>query len=181
MRTCAEEDLLAGIRTGDPAALEELYARTRDRLFTVIRRMGADPDTAEDLVHEVYLRIWARRDQLPAVASPIAYLCTTARHLWTNQREHRTFVRRLLDRLWRRRRPARNAGPSIGREEIDRALSALDEPCREVFSLHRFAGLSYREIAEAQGISVKTVEARMKRAFDHLRRHLGPLLERKTS
>lgn len=169
MRTCADEDLLAGIRAGDPAALEDLYGRTRDRLFTVLRRMGADPETAEDLVHETYLRIWNRRDQLPAVASPVAYLCTTARRLWINQREHRTFLRRLMDGLARRPRPS---APTIDREDIDRALAALDEPVREAFTLHRYGGLSYRDVADAQGVAVKTVEARMKRAFDELRLRL---------
>jgi RNA polymerase sigma-70 factor (ECF subfamily) len=176
MRACAEEDLLAGIRAGDPAALEDLYGRTRDRLFTVLRRMGADPDTAEDLVHETYLRIWNKRDQLPAVASPLAYLCTAARRLWINQREHKNFLRRMMDGLARRPRPS---APPVDREEIDRALAALDEPCREVVTLHRYGGLSYRDIAEAQGVAIKTVEARMKRAFDELRTRLR--IERTTT
>jgi RNA polymerase sigma-70 factor (ECF subfamily) len=169
MHTFAEEDLLGRIREGDPASLEELYARTRDRLFTLLRRLGADPDSAEDLVHETYLRIWSRRDQLPAVGSPLAYLCTTARHLWINHYRHRTFVRRLLDGLARRNRPTRPATPSLDRADIDAALSTLDDATRGVFTLHRFGGLSYREIADAQGVSIKTVEARMRRAFDELR------------
>jgi RNA polymerase sigma-70 factor (ECF subfamily) len=176
MRTCAEEDLLGRIREGDPASLEELYARTRDRLFTLLRRLGADPDSADDLVHETYLRVWSRREQLPAVSSPLAYLCATARHLWINHYRHRTFLRRTLDRFARRKSP-RTEAPTIDREDIDRALATLDDATREVFALHRFGGLSYRDIAEAQGVAVKTVEARMRRAFDDLRAKL--LIERK--
>ena len=174
MRACAEEDLLGRIREGDPASLEELYSRTRDRLFTVLRRLGADPESAEDLVHETYLRLWSRRDQLPSVRSPLAYLCTVARNLWINQREHRSFTRRLLDRFARRNQGRCAAASPIDREDIDRALATLDNPTREVFTLHRFGGLSYRDIAEAQGVSPKTVEARMKRAFDELRLRLTP-------
>ncbi|HVE40593.1 MAG TPA: RNA polymerase sigma factor [Planctomycetota bacterium] len=170
MRTFAEEDLLGRIREGDPASLEELYTRTRDRLFTLLRRLGADPDSAEDLVHETYLRLWSRRDQLPAVGSSLAYLCTMARHLWINHYRHRTFVRRLLDRLARR---PRSTTPPIDRADLDAALSTLDDDTREVFTLHRFGGLSYRDIAEAQGVSIKTVEARMKRAFAELRLKLA--------
>ncbi len=173
MTTCAEEDLLARLRTGDPASLEELYARTRDRLFTVLRRLGADAATAEDLVHEIYLRLWTRRAGLPAVGSMLGYLCAMARNLWINHREHRSFVGRLLDGLARRGRPG--PGPVLlEREDIDRALAALDDEPREVFILHRYGGLSYREIAEVQGVSIKTVEARMKRAFDELRLRLKP-------
>ncbi len=168
MTTRAEEDLVARIRTGDPASLEELYTRTCDRLFTLLRRLGADAATAEDLVHETYLRLWTRRDRLPAVGSPLGYLCAMARHLWLNHRKQRTVVGDLHDRVARRGRPAAGAA-TIEREEIDRALATLDEEPREVFVLHRYGGLSHREIAELQGISVKTVEARMKRAFDGLR------------
>src|SRR6185436_19813954 len=121
----------------------------------------------EDLVHEIYLRLWTRRAGLPAVGSTLGYLSAMARNLWINHREHRSFVGRLLDRL--ARRSPRSAGPApLEREEIDRALAALDDEPRDVFILHRFGGLSYREIAQVQGISIKTVEARMKRAFDEL-------------
>jgi RNA polymerase sigma-70 factor (ECF subfamily) len=178
MRACAEEDLLGRIRSGDPASLEELYARTRDRLFTLLRRLGADPATAEDLVHEVYLRVWTRRDQLPRVAAPLAYLSTTARHLWINQREQRGVLRRMIDHLARWNRPGRPDSAPIGRDDVDRALSAIDDACRETFTLHRYGGLSYRDIAEAQGVSIKTVEARMKRAFDELRNRLKERISR---
>ena len=168
MTTCAEEDLLRGVRDGDPAALEKLYAATRDRLFTTLRRLGADPATAEDLTHEVYLRLWTRRRRLPDVPSPLAYLATAARNLWKNHCDHRGFLRRLLDRAGRRARP-RPTHPVLDAQDLDRALATLDHEPREVFVLHRFAGLPYRDIADTLQVSVKTVEARMKRAFDHLR------------
>jgi RNA polymerase sigma factor (sigma-70 family) len=173
MKTCAKEDLLERLRQGDPASLEELYALTRDRLFTVLRRLGADAATAEDLAHEVYVRLWTHRERLPAVGSTVGYLCAMARNLWINHREHRGFLRRLQDRLRLRARPVRSSA-SVTREDIDRALAALDEEPREVFTLHRYGGLSHREIAELQGVSVKTVEARMKRAFDELRACFRP-------
>ena len=81
-------------------------------------------------------------------------------------------MRRLLDRVARRSRTTPDEAAPIEREDVDRALATLEEEPREVFVLHRFGGLSYREIAELQGISIKTVEARMKRAFDDLRTRL---------
>jgi RNA polymerase sigma-70 factor (ECF subfamily) len=172
MPACVDDILLTRIKAGDPASLEELYARTRDRLFNVLRRLGADAATAEDLVHEVFLRFWMRRDRLPAMDSPLAYLCASARNLWSNLCEQRGVMRRLMDRLARLRRVARPGNAPIEAEELNRALATLDEGPRETFVLHRFGGLSYREIAAVQGVSIKTVEARMKRAFDDLRLRL---------
>jgi RNA polymerase sigma factor (sigma-70 family) len=170
-----EEELLADLRAGDASALGRLYALTRDRLYSTVRRVGVDAATADDLVHDVYLRVWAKRASMPDVASALAYLCAVARNLWKNQRAHAGAFRRLLDRF--ARRPLAPPPPDGQREDIAQALLTLEDEPREVFSLHRYAGLSYAEIAELQGVAVKTVEARMKRAFDALRARLQPYLD----
>ncbi|WP_367328868.1 sigma-70 family RNA polymerase sigma factor, partial [Lentimicrobium sp.] len=55
---------------------------------------------------------------------------------------------------------------------IENALAELPEKCREVFLLNRNEQLRYREIAEKLGISLKTVETRMSKALNHLRKRL---------
>jgi RNA polymerase sigma-70 factor (ECF subfamily) len=60
---------------------------------------------------------------------------------------------------------------------IERAMALLPARCREVFTLNRRHGLTYREIAEALEISVKTVEVHMGRALAALRRHLADWVE----
>ena len=59
---------------------------------------------------------------------------------------------------------------------VTRAIAALSEPQREVFELNRTRGLTYGEIAEQLGISVKSVEARMGRALKLLREQLAEWL-----
>lgn len=178
MKSTHDGTLLERAWAGDSGALEKLYAETRDRIFTVLRRWGADESTADDLLHEVYLRIWNRPGKPPAVLSGIGYLCATARNLWHNACKHEGVLRRVLGEYREVRGPV-PAVPTadLDREDIDRALRSLGEGPRETFVLHRFAGLSYREISEVQSISVKAVEARMKRAFEDLRAELRPRLE----
>lgn len=55
---------------------------------------------------------------------------------------------------------------------IQKAIDELPEKCREVFMLQRFESLKYQEIADRLGISVKTVEAQMSKALQHLRERL---------
>ena len=168
-----EEELLGDVRTGDASALGRLYALTRDRLYSTVRRVGVDAATADDLVHDVYLRVWTRRAGIPDATSAMAYLCVIARNLWRNQRARGSVLRRFLEHVVPRAAPP----PSGQREDIAQALLTLEDEPREVFSLHRYAGLSYAEIAALLGVAVKTVEARMKRAFDALRARLRPYIE----
>ena len=59
---------------------------------------------------------------------------------------------------------------------IEKSLTALDEPIREVFILSRYHGLKYSQIAQMMGISVKTVEARLSRALQDLQKLLKDFL-----
>jgi RNA polymerase sigma-70 factor (ECF subfamily) len=59
---------------------------------------------------------------------------------------------------------------------VQRALADLPDRCREVFRLSREQGLRYAEIAEALGISIKTVEAQIGKALRLLRARLAPWL-----
>jgi RNA polymerase sigma-70 factor (ECF subfamily) len=61
-------------------------------------------------------------------------------------------------------------------EKVQAALGALPEPVRLVFTMNRFDGIKYAEIAAMLNISVKTVEARMSKALAILREKLAPFL-----
>ena len=136
----------------------------------LIRRTGSR-DEASDLVQETFLRLMRLKDPR-AIANPRAWLFQTASNLFVDG------VRKVQVR-------ARHAAPAEHMDEVeadtpspyDRAVSReqwthlenairnLPQPCREVFYLHRFEGLSHQEIAEKLRISKSTVEKRMIRAL----------------
>jgi RNA polymerase sigma-70 factor (ECF subfamily) len=79
-----QEELLALMRrvaAGDRGAFADLYGRTGGKLFASVRRILRSEAAAEDAVQEAYVRIWRRAGDFdPAIASPIAWMTTIARH-----------------------------------------------------------------------------------------------------
>lgn len=123
------------------------------------RRFGAE--VAEDLAQEAYLRM-ARSDA--QVKSPKAFLATTALNAARDQARRRAARPRLV--------PAGDdlteTGAASSQAELvllKQVVLGLPRNLREVFLLSRFGGLTYAEIAQQCGVSVKTVEARMTKAL----------------
>ncbi len=74
-------DLLALVSRGDRRALGEVYSRTSAKLFGVCLRVTRDREAAEDILQQVYLKVWNRAGRFdPQVASPITWLCAIARN-----------------------------------------------------------------------------------------------------
>src|SRR5947208_90475 len=73
--------LIAAVAKGDEAAFERLYAATRAKLFGVVLRILRRQDLAEEVIQEVYVKIWNSAGQFnPALASPITWMASIARN-----------------------------------------------------------------------------------------------------
>ncbi len=135
---------------------------------------------AEEIVQDVMLELWRRRESLVEGGSPQAYLFQSVRNRALNHIRHERVERRAEPEAEREAAIQAPAHALLVEEEIDvalkRAVAALPDRCREVFELSRTHGLKYSEIAEALGISVKTVEAQMGKALRLLRGDLAPWL-----
>ncbi|WP_163752727.1 sigma-70 family RNA polymerase sigma factor, partial [Proteus mirabilis] len=77
----------ARVAQGDRDALRCVYDSTSAKLYGVCLRISRDRETAEDILQEVYLKIWSRAGRFDAQrASPITWLCTIARNTAIDRR-----------------------------------------------------------------------------------------------
>lgn len=154
--------------------LAGLFQANHDRLFRFLDRQGGDPDLAEDVVQDAFVRLY-RRGSLPD--QPEAWLVSVAMNLFRNARSQRSRRRRLLT-VERGGRAVGDAPPAPDREaesgearaRVRAVLDRLPERERQLLLL-RAEGYGYREIAHALELkeaSVGMLLARAKQAFRDL-------------
>lgn len=167
-----------GIRTGNEQAFEALFAAYHGPLCTFAYRYVQARDIAEELVQEVFLYLWEHRAEWEERAQIRTYLFTAVRNAAVSYLRHERVVRRSAARvieIFTRSRLTADGDLRAGElaHALQRAIDRLPERCRLVFTLGREQGLTYAEIATVLGISPKTVEVQMGRAYKALRKHLA--------
>jgi RNA polymerase sigma-70 factor, ECF subfamily len=172
-------------RLGGPeveAALSALYDRYARTVYGVGLKILGNRSLAEDLVQEVFLKVWRSADTFDSSRGSFStWLYRVTRSCALDlYRKRASRVRQLPDGA-PHIAAARDssAGPQEVVDEswlswrVSRALEALDAPHREVIELAYFGGLSQREVSERTGVPLGTVKTRTASAFRRLRRELA--------
>lgn len=177
----ALETQLAQLRLTDEAAWMELLFREFYRpLGQVIQRVTQDRDATEDLLQDVFLRVWNGRATLVISTSYHAYLYRAALNAALRQQERGRRQVALDDAPPAAEPQAVDALEQLHYQEaedsVTAALHQLPPQCRTVFELSRYEELSYQQIADTLDISPKTVENHMGKALRILRRELSSVM-----
>lgn len=137
-----------------------------------------DPDEAEELVQDLFFRIWQDRERLRITTSIKSYLYTAVRNRCLNALKVKKRNGPLdLDQQDGSHEDQRSEDELTERSaRVHAAIAALPEERRKVFTMSKHEGLKYQEIADRLGISVKTVENQMGKALKTLREELVDLL-----
>lgn len=183
----ADIALLTRIAGRDAVALSELYDRHNRLLFSLILRILRDPGESEDILQEVFVRVWDRADSYsPALGAPSAWLVRIARN-------------RAIDRLRARQVRANVAGsfedppvaadltPAGNPEQLTRtaehrrailsAMGQLPPEQRTLIDAAYFEGYTQSELAEKLGLPLGTVKTRIRSAMQTLRGSLASLAD----
>lgn len=172
-----DHELLDELRKGSETAYDAIFRAHYARLVRLAQGMLGELAPAEELAQDVMLELWRRRASLRVETSLQAYLFRATRNRTLNYIRHEKVAQRGAAFA-----APDLAAPAVGERGIiedeletalNRAMRELPPRCREVFELSRVQGLKYTEIADALGISVKTVEAQMTKALRVLREHMA--------
>jgi RNA polymerase sigma factor (sigma-70 family) len=165
-----ERRLVAGLKSGDPAAFEAVYEAYRPRLFSFLARLTRRRDVAEDLLDETWLRLVASARRLADDTCIAAWLFTVARNLHVSWCRHRGLDEtRIFDASASWPSPAGGESPfdAAARNEterrLERALARLPVRDREVLLLVA-GGLGPAEAAGVLGIGAEALRKRLQRA-----------------
>lgn len=167
-------------------AFEYVYVTYSDSLLNYADRLLNDTHTAQDVVQQIYYKIWENRFSLEITLSIRAYLYKSVYYGCLNTLTHRKNIRPYeqlqagdlyLSHILQTPEAETALWQSDMEKVVREAIETLPEKCREVLLLSKFEGLKNREIAQQLGISEKTVERHMTIALNKLRKHLDGALQ----
>ncbi|HEV2480923.1 MAG TPA: RNA polymerase sigma-70 factor [Puia sp.] len=176
-----EGALLCRIAEGNEAAFSELFYAYHQRLGAYVYRLTESRPATQEIVQDVFVKIWVKRATLANVEHFDAYLFTAARNHVFN------YIRNMARERSRQAAlvagsQAETAGSQAVEMEtpeedyhllLDEAVAQLPPQQQRVYRLHKQEGLSHAEIAERMQLSVETVKKHMSLALRAIRDHLS--------
>jgi RNA polymerase sigma-70 factor (ECF subfamily) len=159
-------------------AFQLLFDTHRNRIYQTALRFLKSPVLAQDVVQDVFLKLWIKRKTLNPDQGAEAWLCVVARNNIFNRLKR-------LGYEWQAARSIRDVSGSLPpdsdflhpeefelKKQLAEAIHSLPTQQRTAFQLSRFEGLSYIEIGDKLHISPLTVKTHIARAISHIKKRL---------
>jgi RNA polymerase sigma-70 factor (family 1) len=176
-----DADLVSLMKEGNKKAYTVLYDRYKRLMYLHAYKKTGDAQEAQDVLQDVFLNLWSKRDQVSEEENLSGYLYTSIRNRILNLISHKKIRDRYEESLLQFSDMETPVADHLIREKqfsemIQKEIDALPEKMREIFLLSRKGYLKNKEIAEHLGLSEHTVATQIKRALKILRSRLGLML-----
>jgi RNA polymerase sigma-70 factor, ECF subfamily len=176
-----EKDIVDKIKNGNIKAYEQIYHLHSGSLLLYANSLVGSFDVAKDIVQDVFVTIWEKRNLLFISASLKSYLYKSVRNACLDFIKHQKVIEKYNDQarneLFEMEVKYNSSVFELSEEiifdtrlnEINKAIEMLPDQCRKIFKLSRFDGFKNREIAAQLGISIRSVDTQIYRALKTLR------------
>jgi RNA polymerase sigma-70 factor (ECF subfamily) len=167
----SDAELAQQISSSNSIAFKSVYDRYSEILFHYIWSRVDCTNIAEEMVQEVFVRLWHSREKLETKKTLKPYLFRIANNLIVDYFRKQKVRNRFIEE--EKQKTNIEASEDIElKTRLNIAIKKLPEKYRTVFILHHIKEYEYKEIAQVCHVSVKTVENRMKRAIYLLQKDL---------
>ncbi|NJK94614.1 MAG: RNA polymerase sigma-70 factor [Bacteroidales bacterium] len=172
-----EKQLLENLQQGDKKAFSFLFSKYYKDLVYFAVTFTKDPDAAEEIVQDVFVKFWENRHFIHIAVSLKSYLLKATQNKCLDWLKHMRVKNQFKEvapyiSLLSENNTDHYLLYSELQANLDKALNTLPPEVEEAFRLNRFAGLKYHEIADKQQVSLRTVEVRISKALQMLREAL---------
>lgn len=171
----SNEELLRRVSLGDREAFSILYQNTDRTVYSFILSIMKNPQDAEEVMQETYMKIWTSASSYQSQGKPLAWIFTIARNLcYMKFRDQKHRADMGLEELTGEETgelclPLENMADAMA---LRAALELLKEDERQIVLLHASAGLKHREIAASLGMPLATVLSKYNRSIKKLKQNL---------
>lgn len=171
-----EKELIQSINQGKPQAFEYVFKQYYPELARFALSLLKNKTSAEEVVQEVFVKMWEKRSSINIKTSLKPYLYTAVKNRSFNYLSNKANQLSSLENGSNSASPLARADQQLSEKELkailQKAIQGLPDKCRVIFMLSRNHKYSYQEIADKLDISKKTVEAQMGIALKKLRAYL---------
>lgn len=177
-----DSNLVERMRDGDKAAFEAIFDRYYDLLHTFAKQILKDSFAAEDIVQNVFIKVWIRKERINSKLSLRNFLLVATRNeLFDYMRLRYNLLRSdINDALLDVADPDPDANECFFHRErvgfIDAVMRAMPDKRREIFSMRYDRNMTNAEIARALNLSIRTVDKHVDLAIKQIRRTVSVLL-----
>lgn len=170
----SETDLLEALRVGDRGAFTRIYDRFWGKLYAVAYNYTRDREAAQEVVQEVFVGLWLKRERLLIRESLEKYLYAAVKFQIYDALDKQRSARRYAEFAAHafptgEETTAEHLAFAETSELLEQQVAAFPETTRRVFVLSRVEGLPVARIAQTLGLSPKAVEYHLTKALKHLR------------
>ncbi|MGI8582640.1 MAG: RNA polymerase sigma factor [Chitinophagaceae bacterium] len=162
-----EKELLAKVAGGDEAGFRQLFLQWHQLLASYIFRITESKELSEEIMQDVFLKIWMVRESLEEINHFKSYLLAVSRNQ-TYDVLKKLLKEKALRQTWEKENKTvafeNEIIPDTTSSLIDQAIDSLPPRRKEVYLLSRHERLSYKEVAEKLGISTESVKTHLKLA-----------------
>ena len=166
-------DWLIQLRSNPEETISQLFREHYAYLHRAVYRVIPDNKISEDLVQDVFYELWRKREHIQINISIKAYLrravVNKALNYIRDQKIKPEGDEKLIYMENKQMNPQQKVELSELEQRIHQAIARLPERCKQVFVLSRFEEMTYQEIADQLGVSIKTVEHQISKALKLLR------------
>ena len=175
-----DHELAVFLTEGDQFAFTEIFNRYKVILYKHAFRLLNNQEEANDVIQDVFIKLWQKKDALVFKVSLSSYLYTSVRNRIFDLISHQEVATKYVDSI----RSFMKTGDYIVDEQIrmkeltaiiEKEIAALPKKMREVFELSRQDELSYKQIGQQLNISDKTVKQQVHNAVKILRLKLNSI------
>jgi RNA polymerase sigma-70 factor (ECF subfamily) len=172
-----EKELLTRVAGGDRGAFKQLYDLYWDDIYYIALSFLKSPEWSQDVIQDIFIKIWQKRATLPAVEQFKSYLFIIARNELISALRQKMRADGHNDQ-YRQHLPEQFLAPDQSfavkelETQIGQAVQQLPEQQKRIFLMTRNDGLSHDEIAQQLGLARKTVANNITKALNHIRDYL---------
>ena len=177
-RKIKDTDLVKRLHNNDQAALAIIYKEHWEIMYLAAYNLLRDKSISEDIVQDVFVSFWQKRNTLEIKVSIRSYLYTSTTYkVYDYFRKNKKMIKEELFNHFDEKVQVSNPETKLMHKElvgfIDSLINQLPPKCKEVFKLSREEQLTNQEIAQRLSVSKRTVEGHISKALMLLRNSLG--------